>query len=71
MSVWSAAGYSGSSLTTDVFGVTMGRRGEPLATGEEGFGGSSGVARSLSASGMSLVNLQNNSSPENTQGHDI
>lgn len=68
MSDRNAAGYSGSSLTTNCFWVTMLSGGESWASGEEEVPGvGDREARSLSPAASSLVTLQNNSSPENTQ----
>ena len=69
MSECRAAGYDGSSFTTGCFWVTRLSGGERWATNEEEEeeqGGGDRKAKSFSPAAISLVTLQNNSSPENT-----
>lgn len=70
MSERSASGYSDSSFTAGGFWVTRLSGGESWARGdeeEEPDGGDDREARSLSPAASSLVTLQNNFSPGNTQ----
>lgn len=68
MSECSAAGYSGSSFTLSCFWLTRLSGVESWASGEEEEPrGGDREAKSLSPAASSLVTLQNNSSPENTQ----